>query len=132
MTLPPSRNTKYSEAIIEYLANAGHATNAGILAALRNDFPDLSATTIHRATARLAENGRIASAPNDDSGNLRYDANTAPHHHFACTCCQSLRDIQLPPETLAAIESQLGGCKLNGQLLITGNCNKCYMQNKEK
>lgn len=132
MPLLVSRNTKYSEAIIEFLAITGHATNAEILAALRGKFPGLSATTVHRATARLSENGRIADAPNDTSGNLRYDANTQPHHHFACTCCQSLRDIQLTPETLQAIEAQLGGCKLNGQLLITGNCSKCYMQNKEK
>lgn len=125
-----ARSTKYSEAIIKYLRESGHATNAGILGALRAQFPELSATTVHRATARLSEQGRIAHAPNDAAGNLRYDANTAPHHHFYCGCCGELRDIQLAKDTLGKIESQLGGCKLNGQLLITGQCNKCSKKEK--
>jgi Fe2+ or Zn2+ uptake regulation protein len=129
-----SRNTKYSEAIIEFMQSAGHATNTDIMEALRARYPDVSATTVHRATARLAEHRRIACAPNDIHGNLRYDANTQPHHHFYCACCQSLRDIQLSPDVLSEIEQEVGACKLNGQLLITGSCQKCFQvknNNKE-
>ncbi len=131
MLKPSSRNTKYSDAIISFLQSAGHATNTDVLEALRADFPDLSATTVHRATARLCGQGKIADAPNDAHGNLRYDANTAPHHHFYCGCCDTLRDIQLSAQTLREIEQELGGCKLSGQLLITGNCKECHAKNKE-
>jgi hypothetical protein len=77
MNIAPTtqRQTKYCQSIEQTLHKLGHATNAEILIALRKSFPDLSATTIHRATARLASRGKIAIAPADNSGSMRYDTN---------------------------------------------------------
>ena len=125
-----TRNTKYTAAVLAYVRNHGHATNAEILKALRSEWPELSATTVHRVTARLAEHGDIARAPKDTDGNLRYDANTNNHHHFYCACCDALRDIELDDSLLQELEASLGGCKLNGQLLINGACGKCAIEQK--
>lgn len=128
-----TRNTKYSTAVMVFVGKQGHATNTDILRALRNDWPELSATTVHRVTSRLAEHGELGVAPKDTAGNFRYDANVSEHHHFYCSCCDELRDIQLEPELLSELETSLGGCKLNGQLLINGACGKCAIkQTKHK
>jgi Fur family transcriptional regulator, peroxide stress response regulator len=126
-----TRNTKYSEAIIDYINSVGHATNSELLVYLRKSFPELSATTVHRVTARLTENGVLAHAPKDSHGNLRYDANTSPHHHFYCSCCEKLQDVVLSSSLLSELEQLLGDCKLNGQLLINGACDKCYLENSK-
>lgn len=123
-----TRNTKYTAAVLSYVQVQGHATNADILKFLRSEWPELSATTVHRVTARLAEHGELALAPKDSDGNLRYDANVSGHHHFYCACCDALRDIQLDASLIQDLESTLGGCKLNGQLLINGACGKCVIK----
>ena len=122
------RSTKYSQAVVQYLADHGHATNNELVFSLRKQWPDVSATTIHRVTARLAEQHIIAHAPKNEDGFLRYDANTTPHHHFYCGCCNVLRDIQLDNDIVKQIENTLGGCKLSGQLLITGSCGRCSIK----
>lgn len=123
-----TRNTKYSAAVLKYVQTKGHTTNSEVLKALQSEWPDVSATTVHRITTRLAEHGEIGIAPNDGNGNMRYDANITPHHHFYCSCCDLLRDIQLNSKLLGELESSLGGCKLNGQLLINGACGKCALK----
>lgn len=120
-----SRETKYCQAIVKYLNSVGHATNAEILKVLRIDFPDLSATTVHRATTRLCSRGEIAAAPSTASGSQRYDANTKPHDHFMCESCDHLRDVSLVSEVKPLIEAQLEGCKLTGQITISGQCPAC-------
>ena len=123
-----TRNTKYTDAVLDFLMNNGHATNPQIAKVLRKQWPDVSDTTVHRITARLAERGILAIAPKDTDGNMRYDVNIQPHHHFYCACCDALRDIQLDAQLMQQLEDSLGGCKLNGQLLINGACGKCALK----
>ncbi len=124
-TLTSERQTKYCQSIEQTLHVLGHATNAEILIALRKSYPDLSATTIHRATARLASRGKIAIAPADNSGSMRYDANTKPHDHFQCSTCGRLHDTDIKDKIIPILESTIGGCSISGQLLVTGACKKC-------
>ena len=70
------RQSRYCTAIVSELQTLGHATNTQLLAALQRSYPTLSATTVHRATARLAQRGDIATAPPDSSGAMRYDTHT--------------------------------------------------------
>lgn len=124
-TISHSRDTKYCQAIAQYMLRAGHATNAMILSELRKDFPSLSATTVHRATARLASRGELGIAPADPNGSMRYDGNLANHDHFMCSSCGRLRDVQVANEIRPLIESQLDGCKISGQITVSGICKKC-------
>lgn len=120
-----TRNTKYSTAIADQLTKLQHATNAELLHALRQEFPELSATTVHRATARLAERGVIGTAPATQDGSMRYDANTSPHDHFVCLGCSTMRDLDVATELIPKIEESLGGCKISGRLLVSGTCKRC-------
>lgn len=119
------RQTKYCQTIQHALKTLGHATNIQLLAILRESYPGLSATTVHRATARLAARGTIAVAPPAQDGSMRYDTNTEPHDHFMCLSCGLLRDTQIKDKVVPIIESSIDGCSISGQLTISGTCKQC-------
>ncbi len=125
VTSTTERQTKYCQSIEETLHFLGHATNAELLNNLQLTYPDLSATTVHRATARLASRGKIAIAPTDNSGSMRYDANIKPHDHFQCSVCGRLHDTDIKDKIIPILESTIDGCSISGQLLVTGACKKC-------
>lgn len=120
------RETKYCAAIRSSLRDLGHASNAELLSLLRKNYPELSATTIHRATARLAARGEIGVAPNTKEGAMQYDANVAYHDHFQCNNCGVLKDVQLSKSILPFIEEKIGdGCKITGNIVVNGTCKHC-------
>jgi Fe2+ or Zn2+ uptake regulation protein len=124
-TVIAQRQTKYCQAIEQMLASLGHATNAELLAELRHTYPDLSATTVHRATARLAARGTIATAPPASDGSMRYDTNVVPHDHFRCESCGMLRDADLKAKIVQVLESSIEDCHVSGRLTISGLCKRC-------
>jgi Fe2+ or Zn2+ uptake regulation protein len=119
------RQTKYCKAIEDLLASMGHATNTELLVELHKTYPHLSATTVHRATARLASRGTIAIAPSSHDGSMRYDANIVPHDHFLCTNCGTLRDTDVKDKVVPILESSIGDCHISGRLTISGVCKHC-------
>ena len=119
------RQSKYCQAIETTITRLGHATNAQLLSELRKSFPDLSATTVHRATARLAERGKVTIAPSAVDGSMRYDANVLPHDHFMCVSCGILRDTDVKKQVVPILESSIGDCQISGQLTISGTCKNC-------
>jgi Fur family peroxide stress response transcriptional regulator len=120
-----ARQTKYCYAIKNALARCGHATNSALLDELRRFFPCLSATTVHRATARLAARGEIGWAPDTKDGSMRYDANLQPHDHFVCSDCDNLRDIDIKNKLLPILGSSIADCQLSGSITISGTCKNC-------
>ena len=120
-----ARQTKYCNAIKNTLAAHGHATNNDLLLELRKLFPELSATTVHRATSRLAERGEIGTAPASKDGSMRYDINKEQHDHFLCSSCDLLRDTDIKDKVTPILESTIGDCRISGRLTISGICKKC-------
>ncbi len=119
------RVTKYCTAVEAILAECGHATNAELVTRIRLIYPAVSATTIHRATARLAEYGRISHAPPDAHGAMRYDGNVTQHDHFMCAVCGILRDANLLHVVRPAMEQQVAGCSISGPITVSGTCKRC-------
>lgn len=125
------RTTKYITAVREHMADVGHATNIELLEELRCEFPDLSATTVHRITSRMAERGELQLAPSGITHTLRYDANLAPHDHFMCERCDFLRDADLSAIVRPQIEHAIGAdCSISGSLTVSGICKQCHKENK--
>lgn len=120
-----NRQTKYCRAIEDALATIGHATNAELLNMVQKTYPDVSATTVHRATARLAERGTIGVAPSRKDGSMQYDANAIPHDHFQCSVCGLLRDTNVKGKIIPILEASIDGCSISGQLTISGTCKHC-------
>jgi Fur family transcriptional regulator, peroxide stress response regulator len=125
------RDTKYTHEIIKMIDSLGHVTNAKLLSELQKIYPDVSATTVHRSTSRLAERGLIAVAPPDNQGSMRYDANTNAHDHFVCNHCGGIRDLEVAETLIPTISKALGGCRITGRLLIQGSCETCINKQKE-
>lgn len=127
-----SRQTKYRNAIKSALQDMGHATNSEILIELQKKYPELSATTVHRATSGLYLQGEIGIAPSDKNGSMRYDANVVPHDHFNCTNCDLLRDADIKFKIAPIIEESIGDCQISGRLTIGGICKNCiFLISKE-
>lgn len=124
------RDTKYSKEILSTMSSLGHATNAQLLVSLRRTYPDVSATTVHRVTARLLERKKVLEAPADIHGSMRYDTNVALHDHFICNGCGGIRDINIATDLLPQVSQALGGCKITGRLVIYGTCEKCLKLNR--
>ncbi|OYX42413.1 hypothetical protein B7Y94_03465 [Candidatus Saccharibacteria bacterium 32-49-12] len=123
-----SRQTKSTTTVYNALVEIGHATNAQIQARVQVDYPDISATTIHRITARLKDRGLIGCAPKSLNGSERYDANPSAHHHFMCTVCGDVCDLPNGESTHQAVENlrQLSAdCALAGTLTLKGVCRDC-------
>lgn len=119
------RQTKYCRRISDVLAKVGHATNAELLEILRGEFPGVSATTVHRATTRLAARGVIAIAPPAPDGSMRYDGDTSPHDHFACSNCGIIRDAHVTERVISILQEEIADCNVSSNLVINGICNTC-------
>lgn len=119
------RQTKYLQTAEDYMRTIGHATNAEVLTHLRQQFPELSATTVHRLTARMVERGKLAYAPVSPGNAVRFDINRSPHDHFECLACGCLRDVNLPADLLDSLQNVLGDCRFGGRLNVQGTCAKC-------
>ncbi len=122
------RQTKYIAAVREIMHQTGHATNAAILAELRITYPDVSATTVHRITARLVDRGELALAPPAHDNSTRFDTTTTQHDHFSCNQCDCLHDVTLDGEIRQGLDDQLQGCSLSGPLTIQGTCRNCLQK----
>ena len=125
------RTSKYISAVRNLMARMGHATNLELIDALRCYYPDLSATTVHRVTARMHERGELQLAPSGRENVLRYDANLLPHDHFMCSECGLLRDADLGAILRPQIEQAIGeGCSIAGSLTVSGICQQCHKEDK--
>jgi Fur family peroxide stress response transcriptional regulator len=127
-----TRSTKYTTEVKSIIKEYNHATNNQILKELRQTYPEVTATTVHRITARMAERGEISEAPLNMHGSLRYDSNTSDHDHFLCQSCGGIRDIDVASSVIPEISEALGGCKITGRLVINGSCETCLVKKKEK
>ncbi len=123
-----SRATKYSKAVLDTITELGHASNAELIDKLRLEFPDLSATTVHRVTSRLVDSGALALAPPESDGSMKFDINTSPHDHFICRVCGGIKDINVVDDVMPTIVEALGGCRVSGRLTIQGECEKCKVK----
>lgn len=123
-----ARQTKYVQAMSVALKKLGHATNLELLREVQKTYPEVSATTVHRVTARLKIRGLITSAPKPANGAERYDSNLEPHHHFMCMKCARLCDVPNTPAAKVAIkqlEQLSGDCAAAGSLTMQGTCKLC-------
>ena len=74
-------------------ADETHPDVETVFRAVRKRVPTISLDTVYRTLATLIERGlisRVLFTP----GPARYDANSARHHHFVCTQCGLIRDVE--------------------------------------
>jgi len=74
-------------------ADETHPEVETVYRAVRERVPTISLDTVYRTLATLTERGLI-SRVRFTQGPARYDANSARHHHFVCTHCGLIRDVE--------------------------------------
>lgn len=120
------RITVQTTQVRDLLSSKGHASNIEIYREL--PLNETSQTTVHRITKRLYEHGEIALAPRGVDGEVRYDSNVNPHHHFMCSKCSRLCDIPLSPQidgALAILKSLATECAYGDSVTLMGICRRC-------
>ncbi len=121
-----TRTTKYVSSVKKYLSKVGHASNLDILQALKTDYPNVTATTIHRITDRLVDLGQLTMAPYSSRHNaMRFDNNLVGHDHFKCQNCDRLKDVKIPAQLVKSLRKLVPGCQISGSLTIMGICSDC-------
>jgi len=81
------------EVVRAIAADETHPDVETVYEAVRERVPTISLDTVYRTLATLAERGlvtRVQFTP----GPARYDANPSRHHHFVCTRCGLVRDVE--------------------------------------
>jgi Fur family peroxide stress response transcriptional regulator len=123
----PYRRSKQRERILELLQSTeAHPTASWVFGKLRKEFPNLSLGTVYRNIGILIQQGllsRIAFGSTFD----RLDANTKPHYHFICENCNSIIDLDVPPDAgLNALPDKSLGYKVSRhEIEFYGLCPKC-------
>ncbi len=93
--MPPLKYSKQREAIKSFLAcRLDHPTADTIYSALREEYPNLSLGTVYRNLSLLSDLGEITKITTGE-GPDRFDGNTSRHHHFICTCCHQVNDLDM-------------------------------------
>jgi Fur family peroxide stress response transcriptional regulator len=118
------------EVVREIAGTDEHPDAETIYHRVRERVPTISLDTVYRSLAALADLGLIRRVT-ELAGPARYDANVARHHHFVCTRCGLVADIEgaaldawtptarVPvPGTIESIEVQFRGictrCRAEG------------------
>lgn len=81
------------EVVREVAATDAHPDADWVFRRVRERVPTISLDTVYRTLGTLADLGLVDRVVGG-GGVARYDANTAGHHHFVCTRCGLIRDVE--------------------------------------
>jgi Fur family transcriptional regulator, peroxide stress response regulator len=114
-------------------ADRTHPDVETVYEAVRKRVPTISLDTVYRTLATLTERGlitRVQFLP----GPARYDVNQARHHHFVCTRCGLVRDIE--DRDLDAIQATAAVTRIGRPEAVTvqfrGVCDACQSEERHK
>ncbi|MCL2558908.1 MAG: transcriptional repressor [Turicibacter sp.] len=104
----------------------GHLSIDEIYSAVREEYDSISKMTVYRNVRQLAASGMIMQIILDD-GIERYDLNTHAHHHFTCTKCETIYDVEIEelPEFSQQLQDAHGFEMEVAHLFFTGVCDVC-------
>lgn len=93
---------------------------------VRKKMPSVSLDTVYRTLDLFRDLGLVSSL-RPLPGHIRFDANTAPHHHFVCTRCGLIRDFidpDLDALKVPAAARALGRVE-SARVEVRGLCQPC-------
>lgn len=103
-----------------------HPSVATICQRVREHLPMVTVDTIYRTLTSLEELG-LAKRVSVTGGSARYEACMEPHHHFACSTCGGIFDVELPALRASHLEQGLpeGFQVTSTQVEFRGVCPSC-------
>ena len=123
------RYSKKREAILTAIRETKcHPSADWVYQTLKPTHPDLSLGTVYRNLEFFQQHGMVRSV-GVVKGQERFDATTAPHTHFVCSCCCGdvidLDDIQLDAELDRTVCERYGLAIERHELTFHGLCQTC-------
>jgi len=114
------------EVVREVAQSDEHPDVESIYRAVRERVPTISLDTVYRTVATLGSLGlvrRVTATP----GPTRFDANLDHHHHFVCTRCGLIRDVD--DRELDAVRAPRAAASLGRvesiEVQLRGVCAEC-------
>lgn len=104
-----------------------HPTVDQIYGELAKTIPEISRTTVYRSLEVLANLGLLHRVEHPGSA-VRFDSNREPHHHFLCSSCGSLTDLEEDALGGTANLAYQGHRELQVEeisVLVRGRCHGC-------
>ena len=102
-----------------------HSTAEEVLARVHGTVPGVSLPTVYAALELLAD---LGLANRLQAGRaVRFDPRTQPHHHFVCTECGAVTDLDADVELGPALERarRLGAQASGAEVIVRGRCADC-------
>jgi Fur family peroxide stress response transcriptional regulator len=87
------RTPQRREIFRQAAATTDHPDIEAVLRGVRRTMPHVSLDTVYRALAVFSELGLISTVRPQGRNHVRFDANTARHHHFVCSRCGAVLDF---------------------------------------
>lgn len=120
--------TSQRRALLEVLSGRDdHPTVDQIYGELAETIPEVSRTTVYRSLEALANLGLLHRVEHPGSA-VRFDPNREPHHHFLCSECGSLSDLEKDALGGTAHLAYQGQYELQVEeisVLVRGRCHVC-------
>lgn len=114
------------EVLREIASTPVHPDADELFRRVRQRVPTISLDTVYRTIGTLADLGLVNRVPGV-AGAARYDANTEEHHHFICTRCGGIQDIDrsaLDEVRITGPVTELG--QVSGiEVRFSGVCRAC-------
>lgn len=126
------RTTRQRTAIRDAIASAGRPLSPQeVLDAARVDVEALGMATVYRNLKLLLEDQSISLVQLPGEG-PRYElSGHAHHHHFQCTCCQRVFDVERCPGDLAQLAPP-GFSVDSHEITLYGRCADCQEPQRSK
>jgi Fe2+ or Zn2+ uptake regulation protein len=105
-------NTVAELATHEY---ATHPTAEEVYEQIITKYPSISKATVYRNLSLMAEAGELLNI-GSLNGSVHYDHNCHEHHHFLCTKCRKIFDINIDVDFSALLRKN----KTTKQFRVTG------------
>ncbi len=111
----------------------GHPDTDEIYRRVRRRIPAISLDTVYRTLWTLKDLGLIATL-GTPSERVRFDANSVPHHHFACTICGATHDLCDPEldELTRRKSVRALGEAASCHVELRGTCAACLKASRKK
>ena len=116
--------TPQRRAILGLLAQPlDHPTASDVLEALNEVQPGTSRATVYNTLSLFSQVGLLQEVMGPH-GQVRYDLNTSPHHHFTCRSCGRLVDVA-PEHVAVKVCGNLEDRVDQAVVLLHGVCEDC-------